>query len=69
MKDMFDRGIGLQKKCILNRNLIKMGQNMQNSPHNDIKMEENLYKTMNLYIPVEDGRIITISLRFCQGIS
>ena len=42
MKDMFGKGIGLQKKCILNHKLIEMGQNMQNSPHNDIKMEEKL---------------------------
>jgi hypothetical protein len=31
-----------------------IGLNMQNSPQNVAVMEENLYKTMNLYIPVEE---------------
>jgi hypothetical protein len=64
---MFYKGIGLQKIYNLKQKLLIMGQNMQNSPQNVAVMEENLYKTMNLYIPVEDGRNITISLRFWQG--
>jgi len=46
-----------------------MEQNMPLSPQNVAVMEENLYKTMNLYIPVEDGRSVPISVRFWQGIS